>query len=58
MLAAQGMGYGRSLLMFLTFLPSLTLSLNQHEFLLGSWGVLIGEMFDLEVCLVLNHYAL
>jgi hypothetical protein len=27
---------------------SLTESLK-HEYLLGSWGVLIGEMFDLEV---------
>lgn len=22
---------------------------SKHEYLLGSWGVLIGEMFDLEV---------
>ncbi|THV64014.1 hypothetical protein D6D27_10544 [Aureobasidium pullulans] len=26
-----------------------------HEFLLGSWGVLIGEMFDLEASTFLNH---
>lgn len=26
----------------------------KHEYLLGSWGVIIGEMFDLEVSLKLS----
>jgi len=51
------MGVGRPIIKLLLLLPSLTLWLNQHEFLLGSWGVVIGEMFDLEVSHEFDHHA-
>jgi len=57
MLATRRMGVGRPIIKLLLLLPSLTLWLNQHEFLLGSWGVLIGEMFDLEVSHKFDHHA-
>lgn len=43
------MGAGMSPIRIRQSIVSLVLILPQHEYLLGLWGVPIGEMFDLEV---------